>query len=283
MAAWRKMLHLWLAAWQGRDPEGGAPGGGGVSRRPWCWWNGVAAYPQSVTAQMVADLWRGRAINRICKTFWTFGLKVFELALNCRPATSPRMLPLMKTPAPPPWPMERGDNAGGCSLLCIGEMGIGNTTIAAALAHGLYGGTAETGVGMGTGVDAEGLKRKADAVRHAVALHQPHLGDPFGGVRSPGRAREDSDRHGGRHPGRAHAERPVLVDGYVATAAPGSGCCAGPSRRRWIAVAWPPMSREAGRGAARKDRQGATCRSGHAPWRGLADGACGGDGGRAGP
>ena len=69
--------------------------------------------------------------------------------------------------------------AGGCDLLCIGEMGIGNTTIAAAICHGLYGGKPEDWVGPGTGVDAEGLKRKAMAVARAVALHKAHLGDPL--------------------------------------------------------------------------------------------------------
>ena len=57
--------------------------------------------------------------------------------------------------------------AGGATLLAAGDMGIGNTTIAAASYHALYGGEAEDWVGRGTGVDDEGLKRKADAVRRA--------------------------------------------------------------------------------------------------------------------
>jgi nicotinate-nucleotide--dimethylbenzimidazole phosphoribosyltransferase len=49
--------------------------------------------------------------------------------------------------------------AGGCDLLCIGEMGIGNTTIAAAIAHWLFGGSAaEDWVGPGTGVDDAGYE-----------------------------------------------------------------------------------------------------------------------------
>jgi hypothetical protein len=67
----------------------------------------------------------------------------------------------------------------GPDLLCVGEMGIGNTTIAAAVCHGLYGGRPEDWVGPGTGVDSQGLSRKTQAVRRAVALHGPHLGDPL--------------------------------------------------------------------------------------------------------
>lgn len=102
-------------------------------------------------------------------------------------------------------------------MLCIGEMGIGNTTIAAALAHGLYGGTAEEWVGPGTGVDSEGLKRKADAVRRAVSLHKPRLGDPLEVLRRLG-GRELAAMAGAILGARMQRV-PVLIDGYVATAA----------------------------------------------------------------
>jgi nicotinate-nucleotide--dimethylbenzimidazole phosphoribosyltransferase len=104
-----------------------------------------------------------------------------------------------------------------CDLLCIGEMGIGNTTIAAAIAHGLYGGAAEDWVGPGTGVDAAGLARKADAVRRAVALHRDHLGDPLEVLRRLG-GRELAAMAGAILAARLNRV-PVLLDGYVATAA----------------------------------------------------------------
>ena len=107
--------------------------------------------------------------------------------------------------------------AGGCDLLCIGEMGIGNTTIAAALAYGLFGGTPEQWVGPGTGVDADGVKRKADAIRRAVELHKSHLQDPLEVLRRLG-GRELAAMAGAILA--ARMERvPVLIDGYVATAA----------------------------------------------------------------
>ena len=105
----------------------------------------------------------------------------------------------------------------GCDILCVGEMGIGNTTIAAAICHGLFGGEAQDWVGPGTGVDAEGLKRKADAVRRAVALHKAHLGDPLEVLRRLG-GREIAPMKGALLAARMQ-RIPVILDGYVATAA----------------------------------------------------------------
>jgi nicotinate-nucleotide--dimethylbenzimidazole phosphoribosyltransferase len=107
--------------------------------------------------------------------------------------------------------------AGGTDLLCIGEMGIGNTTVAAAIFHGLYGGDAAEWVGPGTGSAGEVLTRKIDAVARAVELHRPHLGDPLELLRRLG-GREVAAMAGAILA--ARAERiPVIIDGYVATAA----------------------------------------------------------------
>jgi nicotinate-nucleotide--dimethylbenzimidazole phosphoribosyltransferase len=96
-------------------------------------------------------------------------------------------------------------------------MGMGNTTIAAALAHGLFGGKPEDWVGPGTGVDSEGVKRKADAVARAVKLHGSHLGDPLEVLRRLG-GRELAAMAGAIMAARMEGI-PVLLDGYVATAA----------------------------------------------------------------
>jgi nicotinate-nucleotide--dimethylbenzimidazole phosphoribosyltransferase len=96
-------------------------------------------------------------------------------------------------------------------------MGIGNTTIAAAICHGLFGGEPQDWVGPGTGVDSEGLKRKADAVRRAVALHKAHLGDPLEVLRRLG-GRELAAMAGAVLAARLQ-RIPVILDGYVATAA----------------------------------------------------------------
>jgi nicotinate-nucleotide--dimethylbenzimidazole phosphoribosyltransferase len=178
---------------------------------------GVSPFPQSVTKAMVANFTAGgAAINQICKAF-DISLKVYELALE-KPTGDITQEPAMdeRTCA--------GTIAYGMEalaiepdLLVLGEMGIGNTTAAAAILHSLYGGEAEHWVGRGTGVDDAGLKRKAEAVRAAVARHKPDLHDPL----------EVLARLGGREiaamAGAILAARlrrtPVVLDGFVVCSA----------------------------------------------------------------
>ena len=211
-------LAEWLAAWQGRpDPQVQRPlvavfaGNHGVTSQ------GVSPFPSAVTAQMVANFQSGgAAINQICKTF-DLGLKVFELALE-QPTADITQAPALdeaECAATMAYGMEA--IAGGVDLLCIGEMGIGNTTIAAALCHGLYGGAARDWVGPGTGADAAGMARKADAVARAVTLHKPALGDPLEVLRRLG-GRELAAMAGAILAAR-HGQVPVIIDGYVASAA----------------------------------------------------------------
>ncbi|MGH6906240.1 MAG: nicotinate-nucleotide--dimethylbenzimidazole phosphoribosyltransferase [Aestuariivirga sp.] len=215
-----RLEHIaeWLSGWQGRYPPAVEhpvvavfAGNHGVVAQ------GVTAYPQEVTRQMLANFQAGgAAVNQICKTYG-LGLKVFELDLDhpTHDITVDAALDEAACAAAIAYGMEA--IAEGCDLLCVGEMGIGNTTIAAAIAHALFGGTPEDWVGPGTGVDAAGLKRKADAVRRAVALHRPHLADPLEVLRRLG-GREIAAMMGAILA--ARIERvPVLIDGYVATAA----------------------------------------------------------------
>src|SRR5690554_5870560 len=111
--------------------------------------------------------------------------------------------------------MEAG--AGKPDLLCIGEMGIGNTTVAAAIFAALYGGTGADWVGRGTGVDDAGLARKADAVDRALARHAGRLDNPFAVLSNLG-GREIAAMLGPIIATR-HQKVPVIVDGFVATAA----------------------------------------------------------------
>lgn len=210
-------LSEWLCAWQGRHPPKAErvvvavfAGNHGVVAQ------GVSAYPQEVTRQMVANFQNdGAAVNQICKSFG-LGLKVFELALEkpTRDITCEPALEEAECAATMAYGMEATE---GCDILCIGEMGIGNTTIAAALSLALFGGTPEDWVGPGTGVDGEGLKRKADAVRRAAALHHGHLGDPLEALRRLG-GREIAAMTGAVLAARMQ-RIPVILDGYVATAA----------------------------------------------------------------
>jgi nicotinate-nucleotide--dimethylbenzimidazole phosphoribosyltransferase len=107
--------------------------------------------------------------------------------------------------------------AGRPDCLAIGEMGIGNTTVAAAIFAALYGRTGADWVGRGTGVDDAGLARKADAVNRALAFHRDDLTDPLVILARLG-GREIAAMLGALVAAR-HQKTPVIVDGFVATAA----------------------------------------------------------------
>jgi nicotinate-nucleotide--dimethylbenzimidazole phosphoribosyltransferase len=208
----------WLAAWQGRAPPrmdnvlvAVFAGNHGVVKQ------GVSAFPGEVTAQMVANFRAGgAAINQLCKSF-DLGLKVFELALDVptRDITEDAALGEAECAATLAYGMEAV--TAGLDLLCVGEMGIGNTTIAAALSQALFGGDPHDWVGPGTGLDEDGIRRKSDAVGRALALHAQHLDDPLEVLRRLG-GREVAAMAGSILAARHH-RIPVLIDGYVATAA----------------------------------------------------------------
>jgi nicotinate-nucleotide--dimethylbenzimidazole phosphoribosyltransferase len=211
-------LAIWLATWQARHPPRLEQprtlvfaGNHGVAAR------GVSAYPAVVTAQMVQNfLTGGAAVNQLCRLF-DAGLKVYEMNLET-PTDDIVLEPAMseeecaKAIAYGMMAVEPGIDA-----LALGEMGIGNTTVAAALCAGLFGGTAELWTGPGTGVTGPALEGKRKAVADAVALHRPAARDPFDMLR----------RLGGLElaaiTGAVTAARlgrvPVVLDGFASTAA----------------------------------------------------------------
>jgi nicotinate-nucleotide--dimethylbenzimidazole phosphoribosyltransferase len=213
-----EQLVEFLARWQGKtEPTLDNPmvavfaGNHGVTDQ------GVSAYPREVTAQMVQNFTDGgAAISQICKLH-ELNLRVFELALEVptgditrEPAMDDKMCA-----ATIAYGMEAV--AGKPDLLCIGEMGIGNTTVAAAVYAGLYGGSGAEWVGRGAGVDDAGLARKADAVDRALALHREALADPLIVLARLG-GREIAAMLGALIAAR-HQKVPVIVDGFVATSA----------------------------------------------------------------
>jgi nicotinate-nucleotide--dimethylbenzimidazole phosphoribosyltransferase len=210
-------IAFWLAAWTGRTPAVTRPlvavfaGNHGVTAK------GVTPFPPSVTAQMVENFAAGgAAINQICVTH-DLGLKIFDLALEVPTGDISEEAAMDERTCAATMAFGMESIAGGTDLLCIGEMGIGNTTIAAAIFFGLYGGTAADWVGPGTGSEGEVLERKVAAVEAAIALHKPHLDDPLELLRRLG-GREVAAMAGAILA--ARMERiPVLIDGYVATAA----------------------------------------------------------------
>ena len=207
----------WLAGWQGRAPAVTRPlmaifaGTHGVVAQ------GVSPYPAEVTAQMVANFAAGgAAINQICVAN-DIGLKVFDLALDhpTEDFTKDAALSEKACAATMAFGMEAV--AGGTDLLCIGEMGISNTTVAAALNAALFGGEAGDWVGRGTGADDAMLARKTEIVEAGLARHADHLRDPLEVLRRLG-GREIAAMAGAILATRMQ-KIPVLIDGYVASAA----------------------------------------------------------------
>lgn len=211
-------LVAWLARWQERSPPRldriellVFAGNHGVTAQ------GVSAYPADVTAQMVANFAAGgAAINQLARVT-AAQLRVHALSLD-RPTADFTLHPAMD---------ERtflaavaaGYDAvpASCDLLCLGEMGIGNTTVAAALAAALFGGGGPRWAGRGTGIDEQGLARKRAAIDRALALHADALRDPLLIAASLG-GRELAAILGAVL-GARRRSIPVVLDGFVCTAA----------------------------------------------------------------
>ncbi len=211
-------LAIWAATWQGRAVPRETPiqvlvfaGNHGVAAR------GVSAYPTEVTAQMVANFSAGgAAINQLCGIAGA-RLDVHAIELD-RPTEDFTKVPAMSA-AECARHMQFGLESvdSDAALLCVGEMGIANTTAAAALANALFGGTPNDWVGRGTGVDDDGLDRKRATVAAALHKHQTQTHDPLEALRRVG-GRELAAM-AGAVAGARQRRIPVLLDGYVATAA----------------------------------------------------------------
>ena len=209
-------LAIWFAGWQGNGrPSLNNPqvivfaGNHGICAQ------GVSAFPPEVTEQMVANFEHGgAAINQLSKAF---GAKMDVHALELdRPTADFTQSPAM-TEAEVVAALAIGWAAvdPNADLLVTGEMGIGNTTSAAAVAAAVLGGTAAEWTGRGTGVDDAGLTRKTEVVAQGLALHD--VSDPLEALRCLG-GRELAAMAGAIAAARAH-RIPVILDGFICSAA----------------------------------------------------------------
>lgn len=176
---------------------------------------GVNPFPQAVTAQMVMNFEAGgAAINQLCRANGAT-LNVIPLELD-RPTQDFTQAPAM-TEAEAIAALNTGAAAvdTDADILLLGEMGIGNSTIAAALACASFGGAPEDWVGAGTGSDADGIKLKAQVIAEGLARHGSD--DPLQALATLG-GREQAAICGAVLAARA-ASIPVLLDGFICTAA----------------------------------------------------------------
>jgi nicotinate-nucleotide--dimethylbenzimidazole phosphoribosyltransferase len=210
-------IAIWLAGWQGSEKpvleKARAivfAGNHGVVAR------GVSAFPAAVTAQMVANFANGGAAINALAGVAGLSLAVVPLELD-RPTADFTTGPAMDE-AECLAALNAGAEAiAGADLLVLGEMGIGNSTAAAALAAASFGGAPADWVGPGTGVDDAGIARKVEAVTAGLAAHAGTLTSPFEILRRLG-GREIVAIAGAVVAARL-ARVPVVLDGFICTSA----------------------------------------------------------------
>ncbi len=207
-------LAEWLAGWRGRVALDRVQvaifaGNHGVAAR------GVSAFPAEVTAQMVANFRAGgAAINQLARAF---GAEISVCALELDRPTADFTETAAMSEADLLAALDAGWRAVDpkADLFIAGEMGIANTTSAAALAAALFGGSGWAG--RGTGVDDAGLARKEAVVAAGLATHAGHLDDPWQALRRLG-GREIAAMTGAYLAARMHRV-PVVLDGFISGAA----------------------------------------------------------------
>jgi nicotinate-nucleotide--dimethylbenzimidazole phosphoribosyltransferase len=197
---------------------------------------GVSAYPQEVTPQMVLNFLRGGAAINVLSRHAGIKVLIVDMGVASDMAAHPELI--IKKVGPGTGNIARGpamtheqavqsllsgaevvegEIKKGLDILGVGEMGIGNTTPAAAIACVMTGCSIEQAVGRGTGVDDAGLLRKINAIQRAIEVNHPDANngldvlEKIGGFEIGGMA-------GAMLAAAAH-HVPVMMDGFISTAA----------------------------------------------------------------
>lgn len=248
-------LAIRLAAWQGTPrPE--------VSRVHICVFaadhgvaaRGVSAFPQAVTGQMVRNFSAGGAAICALARALSATLEVVDLGTVTDAGPLPGVISariasgtvdLCTGPAMDAEQLDAALGAGriavqralaaGAQLFIGGEMGIGNTAVAAALACALLDAPAVDLCGPGTGLDAAGVRRKTETVATALRLHEDARADPVHALRRLGGF--EIAALTGACIGAAQAGLPVLVDGFIATTAALAAVRINPGAADWLIFA----------------------------------------------
>ncbi len=210
----------WLACWQGRaQPRIERPriavfaGTHGVAAR------GVSAYPPEVTQQMVKNFLNGGgAINQLAATI-DADLRIYELALDHPTADFTRGPAMDETRAANAMAYGMMAAEPGIDVMCLGEMGIANTTTAATLCAALFGGTGADWAGPGTGVTGKAMANKIAVIDEALGFHKDAIArrDPLELLAAVGG--EEFAALTGAIVAARMGRIPVLLDGYACTAA----------------------------------------------------------------
>lgn len=249
-------LACWFAA-RLRTPIPAAPrceifvfaGDHGVAER------GVSAFPQSVTAQMVVNFARGGAAINVLASLEMCPIEVVDVGVaSSEPApanvrkervragtrdlasTAAMTLDEVRAALAVGERCARAAIERGAQLLIAGEMGIANSTAAACLICAFTGATPEAVVGRGTGVDDAGLTRKREVVQIALSRVTGtgsggglHILAELGGLEIAAMA--------GLYLEAARQGIPVMLDGYISTAAGLAAAAIEPGAVQWMLAA----------------------------------------------
>lgn len=178
---------------------------------------GVNPFPQAVTAQMVQNFKAGgAAINQLCQANGA-ELSVIDIDLDRPTADFTEMAAMSTDETIAALNVGAAAVALDSDIVILGEMGIGNSTVAAGLAAAVFGGDAKDWVGRGTGSDDDGVRRKADVIERGLSRHKGALCDGMEILSALG-GREQAALCGAVLAARA-ARIPVILDGFICTAA----------------------------------------------------------------
>ncbi|WP_421865794.1 nicotinate-nucleotide--dimethylbenzimidazole phosphoribosyltransferase [Motiliproteus sp.] len=212
---------------------------------------GVSAFPQEVTVEMVRNFSRGGAAITVLARQLGADFKVVNVGTLTELESLPQVedariaagtANFCRQPAMSPAQLEAALACGrraaeqaadqGVQLFIGGEMGIANTTAATALAAALLEQPARSLVGPGTGVDSAGIDRKTTAIDRALALHQAKLDSPLATLQHLGGL--EIAALCGAYLGCARRGLPVLVDGFITTSAALVASRINPQLRPWL-------------------------------------------------
>ncbi len=208
--------------------------------------NNVSAFPQEVTAQMVLNFLSGGAAISVLAQELAADFKVVNLGTVTPLDDAPK---LVNTPiAAQSADLSRQaaltepqlaaalnigqQQANPATLFIGGEMGIGNTTPASAIYAALLDLPAQKTVGPGTGIDQSGQDHKAHIINQALSLHAKELNTPLAVLKHLGGF--EIAALTGAYISAAQKQTPILVDGFICTAAALLATRINPSCRDWM-------------------------------------------------
>ena len=216
---------------------------------------GVSAFPQAVTVEMIRNFARGGAAIAVLSRQLGADFSVINLGtaqaltdserdmgnlldLQLAPGTANICTEAAMSDTQLAGALQAGYEAvatAPCQLFVGGEMGIGNTATTAALTSALLDLPSGITVGRGTGVDDRGLGRKRSAVERALFIHKSHCTSPLETLRRLGGL--EIAALTGAYIAAAQRGIPSLVDGYICTAAAYTACAINPGVRDWLLFA----------------------------------------------